>query len=146
MNQQEAVNVVTYLNRAGLLWAMEGQAAVWADALWDVSFVDAQAACRDLVREGTASGRPATPADLRRHVRKVRSARIAGRVPPAPPEPLEWSKERAYAKTYLRALGDGATEEEADAAACALFGLVRTAIEAKPGRLRELLAELPGKE
>lgn len=141
MNGEEAVKLVAYLNRAGLVWAMEGQGGVWADALHDVAYPDAQAACRELVREGTASGRPATPADVRRVVKRVRAARIGGRVPPAPPNALDTAGELAFGRAYLRALGDGATDEQADAVACRAVGQERPAAIAAggSGRLRELM-------
>ncbi|WNM72835.1 hypothetical protein SEA_REDFOX_48 [Arthrobacter phage RedFox] len=139
MSQEQAVTLVAYLNRAGLVIAMEGQAAVWRDALYGVSFADAQEAARQLVREGAVRERFATPADLFRAVKKLRGARIGGRVPPAPPVPLDPAGELLFGRTYMWALGGGATEEQADAVACKRVGVVRE-VAAGPGRdPRELI-------
>lgn len=141
MTQEQAVTLVAYLNRAGLVIAMEGQAAVWRDALYGVRFEDAQEAAREMVRAGIRE-RFATPADLYRAVRKLRSSRIGGRVPPAPPEPLDPAGEMLFARSYLWALGSGATEEQADAAACKRVGVVREAIE---GPVRDVRALIEGR-
>jgi hypothetical protein len=139
MTQEQAVTLVAYLNRAGLVLAMEGQAAVWRDALYGVRFEDAQEAAREMVRSGIRE-RFATPADLYRAVKKLRAGRIGGRVPPAPPVPLDPAGEMLFGRTYLWALGGGATEAEADAVACKRVGVVREALEG-PGRdPRELIA------
>ncbi|AYN58275.1 hypothetical protein PBI_KEPLER_48 [Arthrobacter phage Kepler] len=139
MTQEQAVTLVAYLNRAGLVIAMEGQAAVWRDALYGVRFEDAQEAARELVRAGAVRERFATPADLYRAVRKLRSGRIGGRVPPAPPVPLDAAGEMLFGRTYLWALGSGASEAEADAVACKRVGVVREQLEG-PGRdPRELI-------
>lgn len=138
MTQEQAVTLVAYLNRAGLVLAMEGQAAVWRDALYGVRFEDAQEAARQMVREGIRE-RFATPADLYRAVRKLRSGRIGGRVPPAPPVPLDPAGEILFARTYLWALGSGATEEQADAAACKRLDVVREALEGPARDVRALI-------
>lgn len=140
MTQEQALQLVAYLNRAGLVIAMEGQAAVWRDALQWVRFEDAQEACRALVREGVPE-RFATPADVVRTVKRIRGRRIADRVPPAPPVALDPRGERDFARAYLRALGDGASEEFADSVACERVG-VRRELVAGPGRNpRELIAQ-----
>ncbi|AYN56863.1 hypothetical protein PBI_ANDREW_49 [Arthrobacter phage Andrew] len=139
MTQEQAVTLVAYLNRAGLVIAMEGQAAVWRDALYGVRFEDAQEAAREMVRAGSVRDRFATPADLYRAVKKLRAARIGGRVAPAPPVPLDPAGELLFGRTFLWALGSGATEEQADAAACKRVGVVRE-LAAGPGRdPRELI-------
>ncbi|AYN58453.1 hypothetical protein PBI_LUNAR_48 [Arthrobacter phage Lunar] len=139
MTQEQAVTLVAYLNRAGLVIAMEGQAAVWRDALYGVRFEDAQEAARELVRAGAVRERFATPADLYRAVKKLRAGRIGGRVPPAPPVPLDPAGEMVFGRAYLWALGSGASEVEADAVACKRVGVVREALEG-PGRdPRELI-------
>ncbi|AYN57622.1 hypothetical protein PBI_COTE_49 [Arthrobacter phage Cote] len=138
MTQEQAVTLVAYLNRAGLVIAMEGQAAVWRDALYGVRFEDAQEAARELVRGGIRE-RFATPADLYRAVKKLRAGRIGGRVPPAPPVPLDPAGEMVFGRAYLWALGSGASEDEADAVACKRVGVVREVLEG-PGRdPRELI-------
>lgn len=140
MGHAEATNVVAYLNRAGMLQAMEGQAAVWKDALWGVRYADAMEACRELVRRpGVVQVKPG---DLLLEVRKVRAARRGNRVPPAPPLELPADAQLAFGRAYMRALGDGASEAEADAAACHVVGAVREAITPDPGRLKELLASV----
>lgn len=140
MSQTEALGLVAYLNRAGLLPAMEGQAAVWQDALWDVRAPDAMEAARRLVRQ---PGRVAyvKPGDVLAEVRKVRADRIGGRRPPAPPAPVEPLADLEFQRVYLVALGDGATEADADAAACRALGLVRGQLPpADLPRLRALMA------
>jgi len=133
MTQEEAVNVVAYLNRAGVLLAMEGQAAVWRDALYNVRYQDAVDGCREMVREGAIKERFAVPADVLRAVRKIRNKRLADAVPPAPPVPLDVAGELRFRRAWLRALGDGATEAQADGYACGVVGVVR-AIESGPVR------------
>ncbi|MFJ4168353.1 hypothetical protein ACIPY3_02470 [Paenarthrobacter sp. NPDC089714] len=133
MTNEEAVELVAYLNRAGLVIAMEGQAAVWRDSLYDVTFADAQVAAREMVRAGAVRERFATPADLFRAVKRLRAGRIGGRVAPAPPMPLEPAAELLFGRAYLWALGSGATEEQADAVACKRVGVERQAL-AGPGR------------
>jgi hypothetical protein len=140
MTQTEALGLVAYLNRAGMLPAMEGQAAVWQDALWDVRAPDAMEAARRLVRQ---PGRVAyvKPGDLLAEVRKVRADRIGGRRPPAPPEPLEPLADLEFQRLYLVALGDGLTEVEADRRACGALRLVRGQLPpADLPRLRALMA------
>lgn len=141
MTQEQAVALVAYLNRAGMLQAMEGQAAVWRDALHGVNFRDAQDGCRALVRRPDAP-RFVTPGILLQEVRRIRAARIAGRDAPAPPEALAWADDRRFKRVYLGALGDGASEADADAAACAAVGVVRPpAVESgQRPRLRELMS------
>lgn len=141
MTQEQAVTLVAYLNRAGLLIAMEGQAAVWRDALYGVRFEDAQEAARELVRGGAVRERFATPADLFRAVKKLRAGRIGGRVPPAPPVPLDPAGEMLFGRTYLWALGNGADEGQADAVACKRVGVVREAIT---GPVRDVRALVEG--
>jgi hypothetical protein len=138
MTQEQALSLVAYLNRAGMLQAMEGQAAVWRDALEGVRYLDAQEAARSLVR------RPGlhwlSPGDLLAEVRAIRKARIADRVVPAPPVELDVDTEFRFRRAYLAALGDGASEPQADAEACKAVGVTRTqAPAANAGRLRKVL-------
>lgn len=141
MTQEQAVAVVAYLNRAGVLIAMEGQAAVWRDALYRVRYADAIEACRDLVREGAVKERFATPADVLRAVRRIRNKRLADSVPPAPPVALDVAADLRFRRAWLEAVGDGATEEQADGYACRVVGVVR-AVEAGPVRdPRELIEQ-----
>jgi hypothetical protein len=133
MTQEQAVQVVAYLNRAGVLLAMEGQAAVWRDALYRVRYQDAVDGCRELVREGAIKERFATPADVLRAVRRIRNKRLADSVPPAPPVALDVGADLRFRRAWLEAVGDGATEEQADGYACGVVGVVR-AIESGPVR------------
>lgn len=144
LSQTEAVNVVAYLNRAGLLLAMEGQAAVWQDALWGVKYADAVEACRTLAREPLRNGRFVTPADVLGAVRRLRAGRIRDRVAPAPPVPLPPAIEKLFGQTYVRALGDGATEEQADELACSTVGVVRALESGSTRPVREVLANFAG--
>ena len=84
MNAQEAASLVGYLNRAGLLQALEGQAAVWCDLLDDVDFVDARAAARDLAMVRSGADRWLTPGDIRVGVRRIRADRLARTPDPLP--------------------------------------------------------------
>ena len=142
MTQTEALGLVAYLNRAGMLPAMEGQAAVWKDALWDVRAPDAMEAARRLVRQPDRVAY-VKPGDVLREVRKLRADRIGGRRPPAPPEPLEPVRDLEFQRVYLLALGDGATEVEADAVACSALGQVRGQLP--PANLPRLRALMAGK-
>jgi len=142
LTQTEAAGLVAYLNRAGLLPAMEGQAAVWRDSLADVRFLDAQEAARRLVRQ---PGRVAyvKPGDVLAEVRKVRADRIGGRRPPAPPGPLDPRADLEFQRVYLVALGDGETEAAADSLACERVGMLRG--ELPPADLPRLRALMAGK-
>lgn len=153
MNRQEATNLLTYLNRAGLVGAMEGAAAVWADALPDVSYTNAQEAVREMVRTRTSDQRWVTPGDVAARVRAIRAARFdAAERDPAhvrmcPPPDLDPRGEIAWRKAYRRGIGDGLTPTEADAAACQHLGITRPA----PGpaidhdQVRRLIEDSPVK-
>ena len=138
MTQEEATRLLAYLNRAGLVQAVAGAGAVWHDALSDVRFEDAQAVARDMVRRPGLSF--VTPGDFYGEVRRLRRSRIADRVPPAPPVELDAAGDLRFRRVYVRALGDGATEAEADAAACGVVGVQRQAVEARPGEVRAAIA------
>lgn len=84
MNRPESAQLLAYLNRAGVVMAVEGQAAVWADALDDVDFGDAQEAARRIVRDRTGAERWVTPGDVRRGVRDIRRARLETALAPLP--------------------------------------------------------------
>jgi hypothetical protein len=98
VNQREAVQLVSYLNRAGLVPALEGQAAVWADALGDVAFEDAQEVARGLARSRTGVERWVTPGDIRAGVRDIRRARLRLNPPPVPE--VDPDDTRAYLAAY----------------------------------------------
>lgn len=145
MTPQETVLIVGYLNRAGLLWAMEGQGQVWHDAIGDrVSYPDAQEAARTLARTRGGEQRNVTPADLLTAVRRLRAARITG-VPGdalhiAPPEPLDVTADLLWRRTYLAALGDGRTQDQAEGEANARLGLRPEPLVGPPTELRALTA------
>lgn len=138
MNNTEAVALIGYLNRAGLVGAMEGQGAVWADALSDITVNDAQEVARGLARNRTSAERWVTPGDIRSGARSVRAARLlqaerdsALLLPP--PSTDDVRAEVEWTRAYRRALGDGCTAEEADARACQVSRLVRRGgLEARP--------------
>lgn len=141
MNQTEAAGIVAYLNRAGLLWAMEGQAAVWADALTDVPFVTAQEVVRDMAATRTSGGRSVVPGDVREAVRRIRADRVKDMRSPEPPEALEGNpvRENAWRVAYVRLIADGLTEAQADVQACAEHGVTRPAVEASPRPVTAIL-------
>lgn len=140
MTHEQAAYLVAYLNRAGLLIAMEGQAAVWHDVLWGIRYEDAMDAARNLARR-PGGAHLLVPGDLVAEVRKVRGARIGNRRPPAPPVQLPPDQDLTFQRVYLMALGDGQSENVADAAACEAVGQVRQELPpADPGRLKALLA------
>lgn len=103
MNREQATSLIAYLNRAGLVGALEGQAAVWADALEDVDYADAQQVVRHFVATRTSDQRWVTPGDIAAGVRKVALQRLnrgtaAEGVPDADPDDVP---------AYLEALRDG---------------------------------------
>ena len=147
MNQSEAQTLVTYLNRAGMLQALEGQAPVWADALDDVAFRDAQDAARALAKTGT---RWVTPGDIRTGVVMIRNERIRVADPIAPPEcidPADTATERAWRRELNAGQGAGMTTEHADLAACRSLRITRRdQIEAAgdvAAAVKEITAAMP---
>lgn len=106
MNRTEAAGIVAYLNRAGLVGAMEGQAAVWADALHDVAYADAQRVVRAMVRTRTSRERWVTPGDVTAAVAQARTwealesdrARRSQRIDP--PEGLTVEQAEAWRREY----------------------------------------------
>lgn len=84
MNGDQTLQLIAVLNRAGLLYAMEGQTAVWAEALRDVAYPDAIAAGQALIRDRTSDRRSLTPGDIRAEVRRIRAARLTSTEPPLP--------------------------------------------------------------
>jgi len=138
MENTEAVALVGYLNRAGLVGAMEGQGAVWADALSDITANDAQEVARGLARNRTSAERWVTPGDIRSGARSVRSARLVQAERDSalllpPPATDDVRAEVEWTRAYRRALGDGQTAEDADAQACRVSRLVRRGgFEARP--------------
>jgi len=84
VDTNQAFELIVRLNRAGLLLAVEGQAEVWADALDDVEFDEAQVAVRALVKARSGAERWVTPGDVRAGVRDIRRARLAAAGPVLP--------------------------------------------------------------
>lgn len=104
----------------------------WAAALDDnIAFADAKA----IVIEHYARTRDwLMPADVNAASRQIRHARTSVIATPQPPEALDGipAREHAWRRAYIRLVGDGLTEAEADAQACAEHGVTRPAIEAAP--------------
>jgi hypothetical protein len=143
VNQTEAMSIVAYLNRAGLVGAMNGQGAVWADALADVSYATAQEVARGMARERTSDRRWVTPGDVAAEVARVRRARVAAMPSPQPPEELDGvpAREIAWTRAYVAAIGDGQDEATADATACRAAGVTRAAVEAVHRPVTALVAQ-----
>lgn len=149
MNEEQTANVVAYLNRAGLLYAMTGQVGVWHDAIGDrCRYADATEACRNLARDPALAGRRGgsflTPGDVLAEVKRIRARRTAGHEVPGPPAALsdDTAAGLRFQREYLRALGDGLSPDSADEAACRALGVSRPAAvaAADPERVRALLS------
>jgi len=125
MNQQQATSLVMYLNRAGLLNAMEGQGAVWADALSDVSYVTAQEVVRGMAATRTTDQRWVTPGDVRAEVARIRKARTSALGEVNPPAELDESPRRSitWLRAYVEAIGDGESPDAATKRACDALGI-----------------------
>lgn len=143
MNRTEAVSIVAYLNRAGLVGAMEGQAAVWADALADVSYVTAQEVARGMAKSRTSAQRWVTPGDISTEVTRIRRERTSRLSSPQPPQELDGhpGRELAWTRAFVTAIGDGQDEAQADATACRVVGVTRTAVEAVQRPVTALVAQ-----
>lgn len=150
MNQTEAVGILTYLNRAGLVGAMEGASAVWADALHDVPYTTAQEVVREMTRARTSDQRWVTPGDVAYRVRQIRTQRLKdaqrdGLTHYQPPEELGGNPraEIRWSKAYDDGIGDGLIPAEADKRACQQLGVVRREIgpDLGPGQLRGLITQ-----
>jgi len=127
VNREHAAIVVAYLNRAGLVPAMEGQAAVWEDALADVAFVTAQEVCRDLAAGRMPVAQWVSTRTIADEVRRRRRANLdrMGTPPDAPPgiDPDDVRANLTWTRTVRRHIGDGLTPEAATVAACSELGL-----------------------
>ncbi|MGO2080258.1 hypothetical protein [Glutamicibacter arilaitensis] len=151
MNEEQTANVVAYLNRAGLLYAMTGQVGVWHDAIGDrCRYEDAVEACRNLSRDPALAGRRGgsflIPGDVLAEVKRIRARRTAGHEVPGPPEVLSDDPAAGlrFQREYIRALGDSGDPESADAEACRALGVQRPAALGAPDpqRVRALLSEV----
>ena len=104
----------------------------WAAALDEnILYADAQS----IVIEHYANTRDwIMPADINTRSRQIRQARTRDMRSPEPPEALEGIPERehAWTRAYVRLIGDGLTESEADAQACAEHGVTRAQLDAAP--------------
>lgn len=138
MNEAQALAIVTWLNRAGLLWAMENQAEVWADALGDIHPETALLAAKEISKTRTSDQRAITPGDIRKHVDTIRTRRLQGVQPGEPPSELadrpldhaRWNKLRNWQ------IGNGMTPELADAYADAQYQITRLpAVAGRPPNL-----------
>lgn len=135
MNESQALAIVTWLNRAGLLWAMENQAEVWADALGDIHPETGLLAAKEIARTRTSDQRAITPGDVRKHVETIRVRRLQGVETGHPPSELaDRPKDHArWLKLRNWQIGNGLTPELADAYADAQYKITRKpAIKGRP--------------
>lgn len=139
MNREETANVVTYLVAAGKLQPVDGQAAVWHDALGALRYADAVEACREIA---AGEGSWVTPGTVRAAVRRIRSGRIGNQVPPSPPPDVSASAQIDYQRAFLGALGDGLDRTEADRAACSQIGAQRFEEVERRRPIGELVAKV----
>lgn len=140
MNQTEAANLVLVLNRAGLVQAMEGQAAVWAMALEDVSYVTAQEVARAMVKGRTSDMRWVTPGDIRSEVARLRKQRTSAIGVVNPPAELadRVADTITWQRAYVEAIGDGDAPDVAEKRACDALGIAVPQQLDTPRRLGEL--------
>lgn len=114
MKQTEAASLVAYLNRAGLLQALEGQAAVWADVLGEVRYVDAVEAVRQMSTTRTSDERWVTPGDVIAAVRALRAARVLAAPPPLPNvDPDDVAAYQAERRRLTKEIADGRDPQQA---------------------------------
>lgn len=125
MNHTEATTLVTVLNRAGLVPALEGQAAVWQMALDDVPFPVAQTVARRMIATRTSDQRWVTPGDIRAAVATERKRLIGRMTSPQPPQQLadDPRAEHAWTRAYVTAIGDGHEPADAEQLACDHVGI-----------------------
>lgn len=128
MKETQALLLITALNRAGLLHAVQGQAELWAAALNDVTYEDATEAVRAIITNRTHQERWTVPGDVIAGVRTIRDARInaiMGGTEPQPPEELidDIASYNTWRRTFNRALGDGRTRQQAENIAHTATGL-----------------------
>ncbi|BDZ40799.1 hypothetical protein GCM10025865_00980 [Paraoerskovia sediminicola] len=134
MNQTEATKLVTVLNRAGLVPALDGQGAVWQLALNDVAYETAQVVATTMIATRTSDQRWVTPGDVRAAVttqRKVNLEKMPGiQVPDAldgdPDRELEWRR------TYIDAFAVSGDGDRALEVACAASGIGVPVIDPAP--------------
>ncbi|WP_435298513.1 hypothetical protein [Timonella sp. A28] len=134
MNKLEASEIVTFLNRTGNLWAMEGQSDAWADALNDVDGPTGFQAAREIARTRTSTEKAMTPGDIRKHVDQIRRQRLQGAPSPQPPSELEGDpmREKRWTRLRAHAIGNGLSYEDADAYADHHSQVVRAGLPTVP--------------
>lgn len=120
MNHQEAAQLVTVLNRAGLVPALEGQGAVWSSALEDVTYETAVIVAKRMVATRTSDQRWVTPGDIRAAVVAQRKVHLDAMATPQPPMSLDGdpAREIEWTRAYRRAYGDTGDADRAMARAC----------------------------
>lgn len=128
MKRSDTVLLLAALNRAGILHVVEGQAAVWAEALSHTSYEDAEAAANQIIRERTSENRWVVPGDVLATVRKIRDARIHAVLQgaePAPPDVLvdDIAGYNDWRRSFNRALGDGLPLRDAEVVAAQAAGI-----------------------
>lgn len=128
MTPIEALELVTYLNRAGLLKVVKGTSDVWADVLSHTSAEDATAAARKIASERTTENAWVVPGDVLAAVRAIRNARINAVLQgaePAPPAELvdDVARYNEWRRGFNRALGDGRTLHDAEVIAAEAAGI-----------------------
>lgn len=137
MTPIEALELVTYLNRAGLLKVVTGTSDVWADVLSHTSAEDATAAARKIASERTNENPWVVPGDVLAAVRVIRDSRIHAVLQgaePAPPDVLvdDVTAYNNWRRSFNRALGDGLVLHDAEVVAAKAAGIppVHRAIDA----------------
>lgn len=108
----------------------EIDAQAWHAVVGDLRFDD----CRDaVIAHYRDSSYTLMPADLRAGVKKVRKDRIGDKVAPLPPvDPDDVERYAQWQQVWVRAIGDGLTDQEAEHYADAELGITRRAIDTSP--------------
>lgn len=144
MKISEAAAILTMASSYDKRTVGEADAQAWALALGDMRLQDARDA---VVAHFTESTEWLTPAHVTRLVRHARSARVGDISSIVPPRELADmpAREHAWKRELLRAMGDGATEPQAIAAADASQGIAPEheplAIESSVIEIRDRMAE-----
>ena len=104
----------------------------WQELLANISLPNALDALNEHRRN--SPGVYLEPGHILAGARLARNRNLDRMKTPEPPETLEGipAREIGWQQTYRRLIGDGMTEAEADAQACAEHGVTRPAIEATP--------------
>lgn len=108
----------------------EIDAQAWHAVVGDLRFED----CREaVIAHYRDSSHTLMPADLRAGVKKVRKDRIGDKIAPLPPvDPDDVERYAQWQQVWVRAIGDGLTDEEAEHYADAELGVIRRAIDTSP--------------